>query len=64
MRNNLKPLVEYVQSEGRVCPMPIYWNELWQMLPDKRQKENGKWEPSLPLILAAWGGYNSPRETR
>lgn len=54
MRNNLKSLIEYVQSEGRVCPMPTFWNEFWKMLPERKQKENGGWDPSLPLILAAW----------
>lgn len=29
------------------------WNEFWEMLPDKKRKGLG-WEPSLPLILAAW----------
>jgi hypothetical protein len=37
----------------RVCPQPTLWNELWQLLPGRRQVGAG-WEPSLPLILAAW----------
>jgi len=43
--------------DGRICPQPTNWNELWEMLPDKKRKGNG-WEPSLPLILAAW--YDTP----
>ena len=54
MKNRLKSLIEYVQSEGRVCPMPTLWNELWKILPDSWQKDTGGWEPPLPLILAAW----------
>jgi hypothetical protein len=52
--NKLNALLEYAKSEGRVCPMPIFWNELWTMLPGKTQKPSGGWEPPLPLILAAW----------
>lgn len=33
--------------------MPQQWQQLYQMLPDKRRKGIG-WEPSVPLILAAW----------
>lgn len=50
----LESLIQYVQAEGRVCPMPTFWNELYDLLPDKKQKENGGWIPSVPLILAAW----------
>lgn len=54
MEEKLKSLIEYAQSEGRVCPMPILWTELWKTLPDLRQKDTGGWEPPPPLILAAW----------
>lgn len=46
-------LLDYVRAEGRICPMPLEWNALWDMLPDKRRIGNG-WDPQLPLILAAW----------
>jgi len=48
----LQSLIDYVQYDGRVCPM--CWQELWEMLPDRKQKTSGGWEPPLPLILAAW----------
>jgi hypothetical protein len=32
----------------------MYWDRLWQMLPDRKQKVSGGWSPPLPLILAAW----------
>jgi len=54
MEEQLNSLIEYVQSNGRVCPMPILWNELWKMLPDAKKKASGGWDPPLPLILAAW----------
>jgi len=41
------------QKNNRICPQPIKWNDLYNLLPDKKRKGNG-WEPSLPLILAAW----------
>lgn len=42
-----------VEKNGRVCPQPMRWNELYNILPDCRRKGGG-WEPALPLILAAW----------
>jgi len=42
-----------VRVNDRVCPQPQKWMELYEMLPNKKRKGNG-WEPSLPLILAAW----------
>lgn len=47
-------LIEYCQSNGRVCPMLPEWHQLWEMLPEK-QRVGAGWAPSLPLILAAWG---------
>jgi hypothetical protein len=41
------------QKNRRVCPQPRKWQELYEMLPNKRRLGNG-WEPSVPLILAAW----------
>lgn len=52
-------LLKYIGSGGRVCPMPTYWNELWQMLPSRRRTDRGSWEPGLPLILAAWWGTSA-----
>lgn len=49
----LSRLLSYCCESGRVCPQPQRWNELFQMLPATRQVGVG-WEPSLPLILAAW----------
>lgn len=49
----LNLLLEYVQTNGRVCPNPPEWQALWEMLPDKQRIGSG-WKPPLPLILAAW----------
>lgn len=48
-----KNLVLFTQENRRICPMPAFWNEMYELLPNKRQFESG-WKPSLPLILAAW----------
>jgi hypothetical protein len=46
-------LVAYCREKERVCPQPQRWHHLWEILPNKRQIGAG-WQPSLPLILAAW----------
>jgi hypothetical protein len=53
MNDKLKSLIDYCTSNGRVCPQPIKWNELYKMLPSKKRVGSG-WQPPLPLILAAW----------
>ena len=53
MDKKLEDLLAYTKADGRICPMPEYWNQLWEMLPNKIRVGMG-WKPSLPLILAAW----------
>ena len=53
MNENAKSLIGYSRENDRVCPQPMRWNELWEMLPERRRVGAG-WEPSLPLILGAW----------
>lgn len=48
----LESLWNYCTKNGRVIPRD--WQKLYEMLAHKRQKPSGGWEPSLPLILAAW----------
>src|SRR5262245_21118994 len=50
----LQDLLRYVREDDRVCPCPQRWDALWNLLPDRRQKPNGSWEPSVPLILGGW----------
>ncbi len=52
-RDQLEELLQFVQSEGRICPEPGKWHDLWEMLPEKKRVGSG-WQPPLPLILAAW----------
>lgn len=53
MGETLTTLIEYCRERDRVCPLPLLWKDLWELLPDRRQKGGG-WEPPLPLILGAW----------
>ena len=48
-----RKIIKYCQTNNRICPLPLYWNTLYEMLPEKKRAGNG-WEPALPLILAAW----------
>jgi hypothetical protein len=50
-------LIAYCRENNRVCPQPDRWNELWKMLPGRKQIGAG-WQPPPPLILAAW--YDTP----
>jgi hypothetical protein len=50
---DVNALLEYCCANGRICPQPQRWNELYQMLPNARRVGVG-FEPSAPLILAAW----------
>jgi hypothetical protein len=49
----LQELMIQASKDGRVCPQPMVWNRLWELLPDRKRQDAG-WEPPLPLILAAW----------
>jgi hypothetical protein len=50
---SLDEVLAEVTSNGRICPQPIKWNELWELLPNK-QRQGAGWNPPVPLILAAW----------
>jgi hypothetical protein len=53
MSENVDSLTVYCRDDKRVCPLPKAWQQLWEMLPEKRQAV-GAWEPAVPLIGAAW----------
>lgn len=61
VEEKLKSLLEYVKADGRICPMPDYWNKLWEMLPDKKHIGR-EWKPPMPLTLAVW--WETPLETK
>lgn len=51
--SRLSLLVGYVRANGRICPVPQRWNQLWEMLRGRRRVGSGG-NPPLPLILGAW----------
>jgi hypothetical protein len=53
MNSELDRLLTYCKDNGRVCPLPQSWVELYELLPNRRRSGAG-WEPPLPLVLAAW----------
>jgi hypothetical protein len=50
--DTFETLWDYCTANGRAIPRD--WHNFYEMLANKRQKPSGGWEPSLPLILAAW----------
>jgi hypothetical protein len=57
----LEEVLAETQKNGRICPQPRRWNQLYEMLPQKRSA-GGRSEPALPLILAAW--WHAPEHTK
>lgn len=57
MVDTLQTLTDYCQENNRICPMPRRWNELYELLPNRR-RAGGGYEPAAPLTLAAW--HTSP----
>ena len=53
MDETSEDLIAYCRENGRICPKPILWNQLWELLPNRKQV-GSSWEPPVPLILAAW----------
>jgi hypothetical protein len=58
VNESVESLVAFCRVNDRVCPLPPFWNRLWEMLPDRAQVGAG-WQPPAPLILAAW--HDKPR---
>jgi hypothetical protein len=53
MGDSAESLIALCRENNRVCPQPMLWQKLWEMLPNRKQIGAG-WQPPLPLILAAW----------
>lgn len=51
---DFEALWAYCTANDRLVPMPLQWNELYQLLRNTRQKAAGEWHLPAPLILAAW----------
>ena len=55
MTEKFDELIKYVQAEGRVCPQPMEWHNLWKSLPGCPARP-GQHEPWPPFILSGWWG--------
>jgi hypothetical protein len=53
MSENVDSLTVYCRDDKRVCPLPKAWQQLWEMLPEKRRTVDA-WEPAMPLIGPTW----------
>jgi hypothetical protein len=53
MSEQLEQVLALCRVGGRVCPQPLKWNDLYQLLPGTH-RVGGGWEPPAPLILGAW----------
>ncbi len=53
MPETASELIAYCRENGRICPVPPKWSQLYELLPHRRRSGTG-WEPPLPLILMAW----------
>ncbi len=60
MKEDIQSLIDISAANGRVCPQPMRWNEMWEMLPGRKQTAEGGWQPPLPLILGAWWASGIP----
>src|SRR5213083_776712 len=55
MKDTAQSLISFCRENGRICPLPIPWNTLYEMLPKKRRVGPSQvWVPPLPLVLSAW----------
>ena len=46
-------LLTYCKYKDRVCPKPLSWYRLWELILIGRRVGSG-WQPSGPLIDSAW----------
>src|SRR6267143_5936525 len=61
---SVEAVVEFARADNRVCPQPQRWNELWEMLPERKRVGAGR-SPSAPLILAAcWETSDAQKQER
>jgi len=49
----LEEAIKEASLNGRACPIPRRWHEMWETLPNRHRVGDG-WAPALPLILGAW----------
>jgi hypothetical protein len=50
---SVSEVMNEARRNNRVCPQPLAWQKLYEMLPGKVQDERG-WQPAPPLTGSAW----------
>lgn len=50
----LQEVLDELEKNERVCPKPLHWQKLYNLLTEKKGRSGIKL--SSPLILAAWWG--------
>jgi hypothetical protein len=58
VEEQLRSLLSYVSADGRVCPMPRPWADLWNIV-SSAAHEAGIREPIPPRVLGSW--WNTPK---
>jgi len=56
MSDSVESLIAYCRENHRICPQPWPWNQLYEMLPN-RKRVGGGWKPAVSRILGAWHHY-------
>jgi hypothetical protein len=54
----LEQLTSYCAENGRVCPKPLPWHQVWEMLPSK-QHHSAEWNPLCPQSLPPGGAHQT-----
>ncbi|MDB5872895.1 MAG: hypothetical protein JWQ07_2337 [Ramlibacter sp.] len=52
-RASIAEVMAEARRNNRMCPQPVQWQQLYELLPDKKEGPRG-WEPPQPLGGAAW----------
>ena len=58
--DKLIEILDFIQKENIVCPMPKYWNRMWQEICEPKPNHNWLLKGDLgvstymPLILGGW----------
>jgi len=59
---NIVDILAMIKENNRVCPNPLMWQKLYDMLPNKKLIKSD-WQPPLPLILTAWHYSNDDQKS-
>lgn len=65
--NPLEVLLAYAKDAGRICPRPMEWQTLYEIIGGKREdtEDDIRWRPAPPIVLSAWAFANdSDRSSR